>query len=540
MTTDENIQKKKKKENSKFKEAMAGRKEKKKEKKKKKNRLALELDDSFRFTQGSNTQAKPTVKPETSNPRSNDELKPDHLTQDSTKKTKRKKKVAFDLSPAYIRVKRPKFVSSSLQCPKESTPLENEAVRDSESCSQVTVTGLRLGHTHDNDSQCTSEDINSQDLFITQKTFRASPSEPSSGEASDTAIAATPQMITQRDRHLHTSVVQMKQHLEDSHVHQRRRKTNEHVKKPETAQVLITEEEEEEEGLNKAHQNPSTGKLSFQTQMELKVDLTEEKNVCPVHIKPSVVNPYLSEPVVVRPSLDVTKSRKHSCTSRQQSTTSTSTQTENFFTTELSSYLNFCQKTRGTIHFEDLKPLDLSLLQRARKDLGTCLSAKTLSLPGEIQGDNHKDPNLHPSCSSDMTDAEVKKEPSGRAQSKGETTLSPQSEPEPKSADTTTSSEDNEPLCRTGRLDLTQVIPHDNLPTIHCSCTGPCSHQISCLFMSCTIYNIHIFHIFLLEINQTFCQMYSSLQRRKDTSVKCTFVIHSPLYLRAPLLFRNY
>lgn len=459
MTTDEKIQKKKKKKNSKFKEAMVGRKEKKKEKKKKKNRLALGLDDSYICTQGSNTQAKPTVKPETSNPLSSDMLKPDHLTQDSKKKSKRKKKVAFDLSPAYIRVKRPKFVSSSLQCPTESIPLENEAVRDNESRSQVTVTGHSRGHTHDNDSQCTSEDINSQDLFITQKTFRASPPEPSSGEASDTAVIATPEMFTQRDRHLHTSVVQIEQHLEGSHFHQRHRKTNEHVRKPKTVQVLIVEEEEEEEGLNKAHQNPRKGKLSFQTQMELNVNLTEEKKVCPVHIKPSVVNPYLAEPIVVNPSLDVTKALvKHSCTSSQQSITSTSTQTENFFTTELSSYLNFCQKTRATIHFEDLKPLDLSLLQRARKDLGTCLSAKASSLPGEIQGDNREDPNLQPSHSSDMKDPEVKKEPPGRTQSKGETTLSPQSEPEPKSADTTTSSEDNEPLCRTGKLDLTQVI----------------------------------------------------------------------------------
>ncbi|XP_044050066.1 daf-12-interacting protein 1 [Siniperca chuatsi] len=431
MKTDENIQKKKKK---KKKEAMEGRKEKKKEKKKMKNRLALELDDS------SSAQSKPTVKPEASNSCSNDKLQLDHLTQDSKKKTKRTKKVAFDLSPAYIRVKRPKFVSSSLQCPKESILLE--AVRDRESCSQVTVTGHCLDQTYDNDSQCNSEDINSQDLFITQKTFKASPSEPSSGEASDKAVTTTPQMFTQRDE-LHTSVVQIKQHLEgsnkcpqDSHFHfQHHRKAKEHMKKPKTVQVLLAEEEdEEEEGLNKAHQNPKI-------QMELNTNLTKEKEVsCPVHIKQSVVNPYLDVPVDVNLSLDVAKSKKHSCTSSQQSITSTSTQTENFFTTELSSYLSFCQKSRVTVHFEDLKPLDLSLQQRARKDL-----------------------NLHPSCSPDMKDVEVKKEPSGRqpcsasTHGKGETSLSPQSESEPKSADTTTSSEDNEPPCRTGKLDLTQV-----------------------------------------------------------------------------------
>lgn len=55
------------------------------------------------------------------------------------------------------------------------------------------------------------------------------------------------------------------------------------------------------------------------------------------------------------------------------STVSLSTQTENFFTTELSSYLSFCQKNRPA-SLEDLKPLDLSLPHRARKDHGSCLS----------------------------------------------------------------------------------------------------------------------------------------------------------------------
>ncbi|XP_035520681.1 uncharacterized protein LOC118330300 [Morone saxatilis] len=410
-----------------------GRQTKKKEKKKKKNRLSLALDDSFVITQASSAQGKATVKPGTATPCSSDKPQPDHLTQDSKKKTKRKKKVAFDLSPGYIRVKRPKFVSSSPQCPEESVLLVHEAVRESESCSQVTVTG----HTHDNDSQCNSEDINSQDLFITQKTFRVSPSEASSGEASDTAVAETPEMFMQQDER-HTCVAQIKQHLEgsykgpqDSLSHEHRRQTNQGVKT-----------QRKEEGLNNAHHNVKKGKLSFQTQMERNANLTEEKNgSCPVHMKPSVLDPYLAEPVVVN-------------SSPEQSMTSTATQTENFFTTELSSYLSFCQRSRG---IEDLRPLDLSLPQRARKDLGTS------SLPGEIKGDNHKDPILRRSPSSGLKDVEVKREPSGRqacsvsTRGKGKSSLHPQSESEPKSTDTSTSSEDNETPCRTGKLDLTQV-----------------------------------------------------------------------------------
>lgn len=469
MKTDETQKKKK---NLKFKEAMTRRKAKKKDKKKKKNRLALEKDDVF--MQASSAQENPVVKPETSNAHSNDRLKPDQLTQDC--RIKRKKKVAFDLSLGYMCVKHPKFVSSSPQCPKEIILFENEAVQDSESCFQVTVTGHSQRPTQDNDSQCTSEDINSQDLFITQKTFRESSPEPSSSEASDKAFTADSQLFTQQGM-LHMSVAQRKQHLEgsyscprDSHVHQHLKKTNEGAKKPKT--VLLTGDEE---GVNKKHHKQKNGKISLQTQMELNANLSEEKKtLSPVPIKPSV-NHFLAEPIVVTHS-PVAKSKKHSYTSSQQSMTSTSTQTENLFTTELSSYLNFCQKRRVSAHLEDLKPLDLSLSQRARKDLGTCLSVKMSSLPCQIKGDNHKDPNLQPSCSSDMKDVQVKKEAPGR---KSETTLSPQSESEPKSADTTASSEDNEPPCRTGKLDLTQVRQPDTLPTVHCSYTDPCSQQIS-------------------------------------------------------------
>lgn len=444
MKTNECVQKKKK--NSKFKEAMEGRKDKKKEKKKKKKKLALDLDDSFIFACGS-VAATPSAqaKPKASNLGSSTEkLKP----QDSKKKTKRKKKVMFDLSHGYIRVKRPKFVSSSPQSLTESIISVNEAVRDGKRCSQVTETDQRQGQPYDNDSQCTGDEMNSQDLFITQKTFRESPSNTSSGEASDKAVPETPQMFTQSEREL----------TECSH---------------------------------KANGNPKKENWSFQTCRELNTNISEEKDVsCPSHERPIVVNPHPGKPIVVNTSLDVAKSKKHSCTSSQQafscppeahepsllpltSTASASTQTENFFTTELSSYLKFHQKHISKVRSEDLKPLDLSLPQRARKGL-CCLSVKVSVT--EPKDDEEKCGDQKPSCllkeiKSDSGTrppccSEVKKEPCGqqlwsvRAKRRSDTTPSPQSQSEPKSADTTASSEDNEPLCRSSKVDLTQVTPH--------------------------------------------------------------------------------
>ncbi|XP_042337394.1 uncharacterized protein LOC121938183 [Plectropomus leopardus] len=432
---DESIQKKKKKKKkcSKFKEAMQGRKEKKK----KKNRLNLGLDDSFVITQGSRAQAEVIVTPQRS-----DKLKPD---RDLTKKTKRKKKVAFDLSPGYDCAKLPKLTSSAQQTPKESVFLQNEAVRVCESRSQITATG----QTHGDESQCTSEDINSQDLFITQKTFRASPSEPSSGETSDKAVSSSPQMFTEAHE---LSIVWLKQHLDRSYkcpedLHFYRGKTSE--QKPMTAQLLLTEEEK----INKARENPKKGKLSFQTQ-----NTKLEKGS---HKTPSEVNSYLDEPIVVNSSLHGAGSKMRPPRVSDEpsapptmSLTSSSTQTENFFSTELSSYLNFCQKTRLTARLVDLKPLDLSLPERVRKDLGTCLN---IALTDEVE---HKESNLRPS--SHTRDREAKTEPSGgqpwsvRTHRKGETTPSPRSESEPKSTDTTASSEDDPP-CRNGKLDLVQV-----------------------------------------------------------------------------------
>ncbi|KAG7234314.1 hypothetical protein INR49_005107 [Caranx melampygus] len=467
VKTDESMQKKKKKKKKcKFTDAMEKRKEKKREKKEKKKKLPVSLDHSFIFTQGYLCVSDPSAKtkPESPHPRSTERENPHDQTQGS--KNKRKKKVVWDLSqPDYIRVKRPKFVSST---PKQNNQSEEDAVRNCESFTQVTET--TTSQPQDNDSQCTGDDINSQDLFITQKTCRSSPPERSSGEMSDKGVfISTPTPDTQREEGSNI-------HLLQPHFYQKYKKT----KQPQSLKTVRIEEEEEEERLQP---NPKRETLSFQKQMAFKEKFMEERKVCaPVHVKPSVVNPYLDEPVV----LNLSKSKPDTCSPGQRSPShlrntaepslllqilkaNISTQTENFFTAELCAYLNFCQKRKETLTSESWKPLDLSLPQRVRRDVVTATEIrgdeaerndqKTSPLPDEMKDGAHKDSSRQPCCSSEMKDAEVKKEPSGWSRlsvsslSKGKTTRSPLSESEAKSAN---SSEDSEPPCSTGKPDLTQ------------------------------------------------------------------------------------
>ncbi|XP_031586236.2 myb-like protein X [Oreochromis aureus] len=429
---EESIQKKKK--NSQLKEEKKERKQKKKEKKKEKQRrrLALELDSSVVFKQCSSAQEKLFEKPEASKPQQNEKLKPDRLTQDSKKKCKRKKKVVFDVSPCYIRVKRPKFASSSTK--------EEEAVKGAESCSQDAVTGN--SQSCDQDSQGTSDDINSQDLFITQKTFRTSLSEPSSGEVSDGALMLSPQLRTQQGE-----CQQLKLFHEESEKWPHGSQPHQRFVQPNP------EEPEEGKGHHKIHEQR---KRSFLKQENR--NLSEEQRVSrSVHLKIGVGHPFLEEPIIVNSSLDLGESntcppnqRSPSCLPHvnksllpARSTVSSSTQTENFFTTELSSYLSFCQKSRPAVCFDDMKPLDLSLPHRVRKDRGSCLSVMEVNHEGEG--------GMGPSGSSLVKENQV-------LLGRGETTPSPQlSESDQKSADTTTSSEDSEQPCRAGKLDLIQV-----------------------------------------------------------------------------------
>lgn len=424
----ESIQKKKK--NSQLKEETKERKQKKKGKKKERQRrrLALELDSSVVFKQCGSAQEKPFEKPEASKPQQNEKLKPDRLTQDSKKKCKRKKKVVFDVSPRYIRVKRPKFASSSTK--------EEAAVKGAESCSQDAATGN--SQSCDQESQGTSDNINSQDLFITQKTFRTSLSEPSSGEVNDGALMLSPQLRTQQGE-----CQQLKQFHEESEKWP-------HDSQPHQLFVQPNPEEPEEgKGHHKIHEQRKKSLLKQEN-----TNLSGEQRVSrSVRLKLSEVHPFLEEPIIVNSSLDLGE-RSPSCLPHinksllpARSTVSSSTQTENFFTTELSSYLSFCRKSRPAVCFDDVKPLDLSLPHRVRKDHSSCLSVMEVNREGEG--------GMGPSGSSLVKENQV-------LLGRGETTPSPQlSESDQKSADTTTSSEDSEQPCRAGKLDPIQVIPRD-------------------------------------------------------------------------------
>ncbi|MEQ2289450.1 hypothetical protein AMECASPLE_033137 [Ameca splendens] len=433
--THDGVQKKKK--NATFKEPMMENrkkrkekdKNKKKEKKKKKSKLALNPDD-FKFTESFTKFA-------AGHPCLNEKL--NSFPETSVKEPKRKKMVAFDSLPSYIRIKRPIFTSSS--------PIETKAVREDQSCSQVM--GKSQIQTHDNDFQNNS-DINSQDLFITQKTFRASPSETSSGEASDGVISESPHVFTQRDKNRHTTAGEIGRCNETSDKGQDRA----------TYQCLreIKRELEEENYELLKH----SGKISFQTNQA-------GENKVSVHEGPKLGNSFLNDPLVINPTPDAILIQNGSSYHPffgelpvRPALASTSTQTENFFTTELSSYLSFHRKNRVALQSQDMKPLDLSLPQRSREDLHVSVKMLDVDIKQEVEkcheqlreGEIRSSRSESMSASSRVKSAEIKKETSCH----GESTPSPQSEAETKSANTTSSSEDDH-HCRAGKRDLTQVTP---------------------------------------------------------------------------------
>lgn len=385
--------KKKKRKGSTCKETLGRKKDKKKDKKK--GKISIDSDNNVRITQVSHAQADPTMI-----------YKTPSLCRhwDQEAKPKRKKKVAFDLSPGNIRLKRPQFVSSSRPKVFESQTMEDMA---------------RL--TQDNNSPCNSEDINSQDLFITQKTFRALSPEPSSGE---TGTATTTAIVP-----IQLSIKNEKCEPEDSTT---RLYGQQHPWKSQMTECFTEEKEKDEKmRIKKTRCNyGENGENCSQVKMELQVGLSEYD--C-VNAQPQV-NHF---PTVVNAS--------ESWTSSQQ--ISTSTQTENFFTSELSSYLSFVCK--ASARSADLKPLDLSLPQKARKDPWT--SATKSLLPDQNEGNGCKNPELESRCYFKIK--EVKKDPSAGCMA--ETNPSLGSESGPKSADTTASSGEEQPS-RT-KVDLTQV-----------------------------------------------------------------------------------
>ncbi|XP_054632215.1 uncharacterized protein LOC129181273 isoform X2 [Dunckerocampus dactyliophorus] len=269
------------------------------------------------------------------------------LIGDTHHTSQRKRKVGFDLSSSYILVKDPDFASFS---PKVNDSLHHQRPLQ------------------EDDSQW--EDINSQDLFITQKIFRASPS--------DSEDTSTPAMTTQ-------------------HAETWRHSLNPRKKKWPP---------------KKGKAGAQNRNCSFRTDGDFHASLASRSG------EVADASPRVAE---------------HSkCANAWQTslkeTASTSTQTQNFFTAPpLSSYACFSHRTRPAGP-EDVKPLDLSLPHRARRGLGGCLARSDATEedtpspgPGEERAPSRKD-------------LEVKTEAAGEEKrGKGDTMPSPPSESESKS-----------------------------------------------------------------------------------------------------------
>lgn len=382
MKTEEN-QKKRKKKSSKCKDATtrgAGKK-KDKERKKKKKKVGEQLEGAV-LTRASVSVEGPAAKTEPPAAYSSANLQPDPVTRVET--SKKKKRVEFDLSPCAVRIKRPKLPASSPPCPTKSILFKS---------------GGGQGPAQDNDSQSNSQEANSQDLFITQKTFRASSPEDSSGEASDRASAAILPGFKEPGLSLFP-----RGRPERPQLYRRASKPKRKV------------EEEPDKQKNGETVTQVTGIGSTPPKQ-----VESSSPVCKIS---SSRSPGV-EPSVVPPSPEVVKSKKQFYVVSRKTLMSTSTQTENFFTAELSSFRRFCRRHGTGADAASPRPLDLTLPHRARGV--ACVSR----------------------------DAQEKRR---RAAYKSEMTPSLQSDSEPKSAETTTSGEDNEPPGRPGgKLELAQV-----------------------------------------------------------------------------------
>lgn len=344
--------KKRKKKSCKCKDATTGDQSQKKDKKKrkKKKKKAGEQFDCGVLSQASVPVEGPVVKTEPLWADSSKDL-PNPVAQAGNSKLK--KKVAFQLSPCAVRIKRPKPSSSSPPCATKSILLKS-----------VGEEGPKQGDD--------SPDVNSQDLFITQKTFRAP-----SPEAVPSPLTRPGASLLPRGR------------PESPHLYRR-------ASKP--------KREAEAEPFKAPCKEKNGETMKQMSRMGLTLS-KEEESSSPVCKNSRWRSPEV-EPSHVPPSLEPAKSKKRFHVVSRKSLTSTSTQTENFFTTELSSYHGFCRSRSAEA--ESLSPLDLTLAHRARARIP-----------------------LTPSLQSDS---------------------------EPKSAETVTSGEESEHLVRAGgKLELVQV-----------------------------------------------------------------------------------
>ncbi|XP_061784082.1 uncharacterized protein [Nerophis lumbriciformis] len=311
------------------------------------------------------------------------------LVGDTHNKSKNKRKVGFDLSSSRILVKRPNSASPS--------PILSQ----DKAYSQVSY----HHQCREEDSQL--EDFNSQDLFITQKTFGPSSSE-SSGEGASKAVwtlhADTPRSSLDGVEHLQK--------------HPRNKKQVHRLKKQNKKCSFYT------------GGGSSPGLVSHTAKARPQVDEGATADV----------SPKVAKLLVQQTSL--------------RQTVSTSTQTQNFFTPLYSSYLCF-RKTR--LCAEDVHPLDLSLPHRARRHLGRCVEGSDDVTEGREEQASC-DPVSHPMIE-EKTEADFGQEGCVRAKRKEDTTPSPLSESETKSVDTNTSSDCNQASCRSRKLDPIQVRP---------------------------------------------------------------------------------
>ncbi|XP_051918056.1 uncharacterized protein LOC127598312 isoform X1 [Hippocampus zosterae] len=439
LNTNDIIPKKKKK--SMFNEVMQSKKDKKKKKKK--------LLDLNSLLGSSDTTATSELKPDLSNLRSSSNIrkqKSDHSIKDSKKKRQKKKKVAFDLPHDNACVKRPTFATAHPKFTKKCTGLEKAAVTDVERASPVSE--IEQHHSQLQDNDIPWDENNSQDLFITQKTCRSSSSD-SGEEASDKSTTTT----SQQTEILDNCLDQIKYVDKDSC------RCSQKKKRQKTVKARSAEKD-------RLHSRKK--KYSFQTE-----GASPTKCLCSFHSSPKVMNLYMDKMAIDACAPKVTKSKQYHHQEIQPAfsrslhipfrpTMCTSTQTENFFTDELSSYFAFSTKKRLALCSDLVKPLDLSLPQRARKDLNRCSYVKVSS---EVKVDEKWAENkpsageIHapPFCCSSMKDLEMKKELCGSEKGRGETAPNPLTESDPKSGDTTTSSDYNEPSGQSKKVDLNQV-----------------------------------------------------------------------------------